>query len=88
LTWLKQFVNEEVRRFYLSKDTFDAIPISVEFVPEIEAVPLEGRFEPVSIIDEKRDVADTEFLVDAGGYLTALHPYSVKTQNRVTALCW
>ena len=43
---------------------FDTIPISMEFVSEIEAVSLQGCFEPVRIINEKHGVIDVVFLAE------------------------
>jgi hypothetical protein len=43
---------------------FDTIPISMEFISEIEAVPLQCGFEPVRIIDEKHGVVDVVFLAE------------------------
>jgi len=43
---------------------FDAIPISMEFVSEIEAVALQSSFKPVCIIDEKHGVIDIMFLAE------------------------
>ena len=48
--------------FYLSKDTFDAVSISVVFVAEIEAVTRAGVFQRCRAVDEKHGVVDVVFL--------------------------
>jgi len=48
--------------FYLSKDTFAAVAISVVFVPEIEPVTRTGVFQRRRTIDEKHGVVDVVFL--------------------------
>ena len=45
-----------------SKDTFDAVSISVAFVSEIEAVTAAGVFQRVRAIDEKHGVVYVVFL--------------------------
>jgi len=48
--------------FYLMKDTFYAVPVTVSFVPELEAVTLTGILQRSITIDEKHDVDDAVFL--------------------------
>ncbi len=48
--------------FYIPKDTFDAIAISMAFVAKIEAVTRAGVFQRFRTIDEKHDVDDAVFL--------------------------
>ena len=48
--------------FYLSKDTFDAVAISVAFVAEIEAVTGAGVFQRRRTVDKKHGVVDVVFL--------------------------
>ena len=50
--------------FYFWEDTFDTVPISMEFVSEIEAVSLQRCFEPVRIINEKYGVVNVVFLTE------------------------
>jgi len=60
-------VTETVREsgssaFYLSKDTFDAVAISVTFVAEIEPVTGAGVFQRCRAVDENHGVVDVVFL--------------------------
>jgi len=48
--------------FYFSKDTFDAVPISMSFVSEIEAVFATGSLKWNRTINEKDRVIDIVFL--------------------------
>jgi len=48
--------------FYLSKDRFDAVAISVAFVAEIEAVTRAGVFQWYNHVNEKHVVVDVVFL--------------------------
>ncbi|GAB7020889.1 hypothetical protein JCM18750_37510 [Halostagnicola bangensis] len=48
--------------FHLSKDMFDAVPISVAFVSEIEIMSLAGVVQCFVAVDEKHDVDDAVFL--------------------------
>ena len=48
--------------FYLSKDTFDAVAISVAFIAEIEPVTVAGFFQGRRPVDEKHGVVDVVFL--------------------------
>jgi hypothetical protein len=56
------YLKREGSSFYHSKQTFDGIPIAVAFVSAIEAVSIEGSFEPLSIVDEKHGGFDIVFL--------------------------
>ena len=55
---LNVFANEDVRRFYLSKDTFNSIPTSVATHPKSESEPRQCSFEMVGIIDQNRCLGD------------------------------
>jgi len=48
--------------FYLSKDMFDAVAISVAFISGIEAVTVAGVFQRCRAVDEKHGVDDVVFL--------------------------
>jgi len=73
-------VTETVREsgssaFYLTKDTFDAVAISVAFVSEIEAVSATSIVQWGRAIDEKHRVVDVVFLtqLDQHGVVVGLH---------------
>lgn len=44
--------------FYLTKNTFDTVPISMSFVSEIEAMSLTGVVQRLIAINEKHGVID------------------------------
>jgi len=48
--------------FYLTKETFDSIPIAVEFISAIEAVSIKGGLEPLSVVNEKHGGFNIVFL--------------------------
>ena len=50
--------------FYFVKDTFDAVPISMTFVFEIEAVAATGVFQRMRAINQKLGVVDVVFLAE------------------------
>lgn len=50
--------------FYLTKDTFDAVPISMLFVSEIEVVFSTGSLEWYRTIDEKYHVVLIMFPIE------------------------
>lgn len=51
--------------FYLSKDTFDAVPIPVRFMLESEAMTVAGCLQPRRSIAEKDRVVDDMFFAES-----------------------
>ena len=56
--------NDNVRRFYVTKDTFNFVPIPVTFGAKSGAGPVERVLEVVCLVSEKRHVRDPLVLTE------------------------